>query len=135
MNRDDYPELLAHLRRRMSEAGLEAVDDQIAADIRDDFGSPEELVLRYLGLFQTHLHLRSRDAAERVAGQLRELVGTEDGSPISGVEVVLTEGDRALYGRDVEVVDLRDTALEDIDPLLKQLDELRSDLRADLEER
>jgi hypothetical protein len=117
MTEAEYSAILEYLRRRMREYDLTELDNRIASAVsayteQRDERWPSQLLLRYLELLETAMQLDAAETGGEIAYRLQQVARTVEGGLIEGVELRLTETDRALYAIDADEVDL--VALPDL---------------------
>lgn len=129
MREEDYVAILEHLRRQMRANGLGDVDARLVSEVSAaaEQALPASLLLfDYLERLDTAMTLDAADTGGKILRSLNDVAVTERGQPIKGIELELTDADRALYATDAETIDL--IALRDLNDLIDRLRLLRDDL-------
>lgn len=124
----DYFDILRHLQRelRVVEPDLyERLSRSLEVQQR-----PRDILLRYLEAIERLVGQQSSGPHGRILDSLNSVVRTEDGGPILGIRVVLTEGEAALYERGV--VDL--ATLPDRTNFIEALEVLRREIAEEEDE-
>jgi hypothetical protein len=124
LSRDDWREMLAHIRTQVREVGLADIDDRIAGDIRASVDSRDDFS-RYLAMLLRALNEQSYSGYKRALRAIRESIRTEEGGPIEGIEILVTEADANLY--QTRRIDLEE--LTDLAPVISDLAELYTNLK------
>jgi hypothetical protein len=111
LSTEDWFQVFSHIRRRVRECGLADIDNRITADFRGS-ESPQRDFHRYLSTLVGALTERSRSGYEKSLTAIQESIRTEDGDPVEGVEVIVSDADSVVYQTDrIALKDGRDFTL------------------------
>lgn len=118
---DDWSDVLEHTRRRLWELGMADVDRDVTTEFRTS-QAPSSDFLRYLSRVTAAVRERSLSGYRRALDTLRENITTDRGGQIDGIDVVFTQGDARVIGR--EKLDL--SKVGDYELLINELESLRA---------
>lgn len=127
MDDEDAADLLQHIRATVRERGLADLDGLVlASDVLGD-RDPVGRVTAYLRALRDQVRLGTEQSNRALISRF-EGVRTQDGRPMSGIEVQLTGADAQIYGR--ERIDLvgspeLDEWLSSLEALVAELEESR----------
>jgi hypothetical protein len=76
------------------------------------------------------MRLGTQRTATRLVERYASVVQTDQGEPVQGLEVLMTGPDREAFN--VDMLDL--TEVPDLDPLIRRVEQLRTEIEANLEE-
>lgn len=128
LSNQDYLDILRHLQSELRLAEPDLYEKlSLSLSVQQ---SPRDVLLRYLEAVERLVGQRSSGPYGRILDNLNSVVTTERGGPILGIRVLLTEGESALYER--EVVDLE--TLPDRTNFIEELEILRRDIADEEEE-
>lgn len=120
MNDNDYSDLLTLVRQETRRSGYGSLDDVIYMEIEEKVDRRLMLVA-YLDMLTQIAKERSSNMVHDVVKSLSESIETQDGSPISNIDLVLSENDALKY--DVERVSL--FSLPDVSIFIRDIEAFR----------
>jgi hypothetical protein len=100
LNNEDFVEILGYTRHLLIERGFRDIDERLVSGLHAAEGNSFYDLVGYLkGLTELTRSATSRQM-NRTLARLREFVRTEDGGPIAGFDLVMTEGDADRFRTD-----------------------------------
>ena len=127
MDEQEFAALLRFVERRLNERGFGGIRDRISTDVRYEGGLPSARVRAFLDALQVEFALGSDEAVRRISERINRIATTDDGRPIAGVRVAITNDDFGVFGPgDVDL-----GVVTGIGPILSDLERLVADLYRD----
>ena len=126
MNRQECADVLQYVRQVVRTQGRADLDELLVGSRLVDVQGEDRQLFAYLEGLRDEIALGSEKATRQTMMRLRQ-IQTEDGGPVLGVVVDVTDADAAIYGtRRVDLV-----GSPEFDALVRQLDDLLAELRED----
>ncbi len=123
--------LMQHTQQQLRRLGMGELLGQIAADAGQRDEPPAAAMMRMLDMLDAEIRPHAAQTSERILDGFRELTSTRDGEPPHRLSLQAGPSHQDLF--DVEVIELAGVAR--LDHVLRALDELRAELRRELEGR
>jgi hypothetical protein len=121
--------LMQHTQQQMRRLGMEELLGQIAADAGQLDEPPASAMMRMLDLLDAAIRPHAAQTSERILGGFRDLARTRDGAAPARLSLEAGSAHRDLF--DVEVIEL--AGARSLDGVVRALEELRAELRPELE--
>lgn len=122
LSRDDWVDITRHLQDQVRRADPELFE--VLARHVEPWNEPERYLLSYLDALIKVMSERSRGSYGRVLNELNAWIRTNEGGPIRGIRLFVSDSEREIYGR--EYLDL--ASLPDRSSFINGLLRLRDDL-------
>lgn len=127
LRREDWVDITRHLQNQVRQADPEVFE--LLARHVEPWNEPERYLVSYLDTLIKVMSERSRGGHGRVLNELNAWIRTDEGGPIRGIRLLLSDSEGELYQR--EYVDL--ASLPDRSSFIAGLRQLRDDLLHEIE--
>jgi hypothetical protein len=124
MDSEEFAALLQHVRRTVSSRGLGELDQLLVRSRLTDIPTSQGQLLAYLDGLRNEISLGTEQTMRQTMQRLRQ-IRTDDGRPVEGVTIDVTDDDFPAYG--ARTIDL--VGSPGLDALLAELDELIARVR------
>lgn len=120
---DDWKEILIHLRRRVQEAGLDALDEQLTVNWYHTLNAREDF-WQYFDKLVARLRERSLVGYNKALYAVREAIQVEGGQQVEGIDLVFSEDDARRFGLKDTQLDLK--TMDHFSQLVTELEALKA---------
>jgi hypothetical protein len=98
LSEQDLRDIFRHTRETLQRHGFSDLDEKIMSSRFSADGEPFRDLVTYLKSIVEHARVGSSEQHRRTLDRLNHIVSAEDGPLVSGIDLILTEGDAERYG-------------------------------------
>lgn len=128
LSKAEVNEIFLHMRTLMKRNGFSEFDEKITRNFDSDGIEPRGELITYLSSFIEHVQYSSRNELGETLAKINSYVETEGGGSITGVDLMMTEGDGDRYG--VAHISLQGAPFE-LDETIEELREILAELKSE----